>query len=923
MILPERFRSMLLRKPVLNGCSPWVSYATAIFSAAAALFVYWLLQHSLWEHLGYGTVYGGVAFAIWFGRWKPGLVAAVIGFLGANYFFLTPGHALSGNHESFPRLIGYVFSCGIIIGLGELMHQARDRAEQESVERKRAQEAVAHQKDLLATTLTSIGDGVIVTDAEGRVTFLNPEAARLTGWTSAEAAGRPLPEVFRIINEFTREVVENPVEKVIRTGRVVGLANHTVLISKSGTEIPIDDSAAPIRHGDGLLNGIVLVFRDFSNQKKAFEANARLAAIVEYSGDAIMTKDLQSVIRTWNKGAERLFGYKAEEVIGKPITILFPPDRLTEEDHVLGRLRQGQPVERMETIRVTKDGRAIPVLVSVSPVKDPEGHVIGASKLVHDMTELVAARQELMQEKEMLATTLSSIGDAVIMTNANGRVTFLNGEAERLTKWTISEAAGRSLPEVFRIVNEETRQTVENPVEKVLRLGTVVGLANHTVLIAKDGTETPIDDSAAPIRQPGGPLFGVVLVFRDFTERKRAEEALQESENLFRALVSASTQSVWHYRREGGPMRHIQHSSESWWSEFTGQTQEELARDMGWLAAVHEEDREKALQNFWNMESASAPTSTEFRVRRHDGAWRWLLVRGIPLKFKDGQVVERAGTMTDITERKEAQEALREAHEQLANRALHLEELVQQRTARLNEMIGDLEAFSYSIVHDMRGPLRAMHSFTQLLQEECGQVSPTAENYMKRIRTAAARMDRLIQDGLNYSRLMRAELPLVPVDVVNLIRGIVDTYPTLQPPHVEIELIGAIPPVKANEAILTQCISNLLGNAVKFVAPGVVPRVRVRAETHGTRVRLFFQDNGIGIPVDAHERIFQIFQRLDNRYEGTGIGLAIVKKAAERMGGSVGLESEPGKGSAFWIELDGANVSNNPVLDASGTPPSN
>ncbi|HZV36051.1 MAG TPA: ATP-binding protein, partial [Verrucomicrobiae bacterium] len=250
-----------------------------------------------------------------------------------------------------------------------------------------------------------------------------------------------------------------------------------------------------------------------------------------------------------------------------------------------------------------------------------------------------------------------------------------------------------------------------------------------------------------------------------------------------------------------------------------------------------------------------------------------------------------------------AEQALQEAHEQLASRALHLERLVQQRTARLNEMIADLEGFSYSIVHDMRGPLRAMNSFTQLLEEECGKVSPTAENYMKRIRTATIRMDRLIQDGLNYSRLMRAELPLVPVDVSVLVRGILETYPTLQPPNATIELSGAFPLVKANEATLTQCVSNLLGNAVKFVAPGVQPKIRVWAEERGDRVRVFFQDNGIGIPQGAHERIFQIFQRLDNHYEGTGIGLAIVKKAAERMGGSVAVESEPGKGSTFWLEL--------------------
>jgi signal transduction histidine kinase len=294
------------------------------------------------------------------------------------------------------------------------------------------------------------------------------------------------------------------------------------------------------------------------------------------------------------------------------------------------------------------------------------------------------------------------------------------------------------------------------------------------------------------------------------------------------------------------------------------------------------------------------------------GEERQWIVSYYPVRSPKGIVFGIGVIALEVTDQKRAEQALRDAHEQLASRALHLERLVQQRTARLNEMIGDLEGFSYSIVHDMRGPLRAMNSFTQLLQEECGQVSPIAENYMKRIRTATVRMDRLIQDGLNYSRLMRAELPLVPVDVAVLVRGILETYPTLQPPNAAIELCGEFPLVKANEATLTQCVSNLLGNAVKFVAPGVSPKVRVWAETCGDRVRVFFKDNGIGIPIGAHERIFQIFQRLDNTYDGTGIGLAIVKKAAERMGCSVGVESELDKGSTFWLELARAEMEPTP-----------
>lgn len=502
--------------------SAWVRYGVAFGSVVVG----WLAREALTPAIGRAALpfiffFPAVAMAAWFGGLGPGLFAVILSASAANWFFFDSRHVFEFRSAyDVAALAAFTVSGAFIVGAMEAMHRAKTGASVAVSETER-------QRELLATTLASIGDAVIVTDTQGRVTSLNREAERLTKWTHAEAAGQPLTTVFRIVNERTRKPVEDPVEKVLRFGKVVGMANHTIIIAKDGTELPIDDSAAPIRQPNGPLFGVVLVFRDVTVQRKAQQASERLAAIIEHSGDVILTKNLDSVIQTWNPSAQRLFGYRAEEIVGRPITVLFPPERLGEEDHILGRLREGKPVQRLETIRVAKDGRRIPVSVSISPLKNDEGEVIGASKIIHDISDLVAARDALVREKELLSTTLASIGDGVIVTDAAGRVTFLNIEAEKLTGWKNSKAAGRPLTEIFHIVNEKTRATVENPVEKVLRLGAVVGLTNHTLLIAKDGREIPIDDSAAPIRQPDGPLFGVVLVFRDFTERKRAEEALR------------------------------------------------------------------------------------------------------------------------------------------------------------------------------------------------------------------------------------------------------------------------------------------------------------------------------------------------------------------------------------------------------------
>lgn len=250
--------------------------------------------------------------------------------------------------------------------------------------------------------------------------------------------------------------------------------------------------------------------------------------------------------------------------------------------------------------------------------------------------------------------------------------------------------------------------------------------------------------------------------------------------------------------------------------------------------------------------------------------------------------------------------ALQDAQQELRRHAGELEKRVAERTARLSETVGELEAFSYSIAHDMRAPLRALQGYGKLLGDEyADKLDDDGRNYLRRITASALRMDLLIQDVLNYSKVARAELPLEPVDLEKLLRGILESYPMFHE-GAGILLQTPFPEVLGNEAALTQCFSNLLGNAVKFVAPGVTPRVRVWSESRGEYVAIFLQDNGIGIAPDQYEKIFAIFQRINKGYEGTGIGLAIVKKAVERMGGRVGVESKAGQGSTFWIELRSA-----------------
>ena len=218
-------------------------------------------------------------------------------------------------------------------------------------------------------------------------------------------------------------------------------------------------------------------------------------------------------------------------------------------------------------------------------------------------------------------------------------------------------------------------------------------------------------------------------------------------------------------------------------------------------------------------------------------------------------------------------------------------------------MIAELEHVSYAIVHDLRAPLRAMQAHAHILATESEKSLEQRLDHLRRIMVAASRLDKLIQDALNYNRAVLREMPMQPVDLSRLVRDLVETYPNFDPTEADIRIDDNLPVVLGNEALLTECFSNLLGNAVKFVSPGTRPQVAIRAEVSNGFARIWVEDNGIGIPKNAQPRLFGMFERLIDGYEGTGIGLAIVRKVVERMGGKVGVESEPGKGSRFWVEL--------------------
>jgi PAS domain S-box-containing protein len=576
------------------------------------------------------------------------------------------------------------------------------RLVEETTARRVAEEnarLVQEQRERLHVTLASIGDAVISTDAEGRVDFLNPVAENLVGWKSEEAAHHTLDDVFRIVNEDTRQPVENPALRALKDGVIVGLANHTVLISKDGTERPIDDSAAPIRDEKGGISGSVLVFRDITERKRSeavLGERMRLLALNAAVGEALVQgTEVEAMLeRCAEAMVENLHGAFARIWTLNPLDDVLelrasaglythrdgPHSRVPVGKYKIGLIAQerkphltnavvGDPrVSDQEWAKqegmvafagypLVVDDRLVGVMAMFARRTLTEATLEAMASVADEIAvgvERKFAQQRLHEQREWLRVTLASIGDAVIATDTLGRVTFLNPVAEQLTCWNQGEAQGRPLESVFVIVNEQTHQPVENPVEKVLRDGVIVGLGNHTVLIARDGTQRPIDDSAAPIRDTSGEMIGVVLIFRDVTEQRRAERELRQSEQELAEFFENATVGLHWVGPDGIILR--ANKAEL---DLLGFNREEY---VGRPIANFHADEDVICDILKRLNAGEKLTEYPARLRCKNGSIKDVLIDSSVL-FRDGEFVHTRCFTRDVTERKRAEDALRQSEQ--------------------------------------------------------------------------------------------------------------------------------------------------------------------------------------------------------------------------------------------------------------------
>jgi PAS domain S-box-containing protein len=613
--------------------------------------------------------------------------------------------------------------------------------------------------------------------------------------------------------------------------------------------------------------------------------NARDEAveILESIGDGFYALDADRRVAYVNGRALETFGKQREELIGRRFDEAFPE---AEKSRVTPILREISSRAEPRDFEIDAPLQGRWTAFSAYPRRGG-----GVSVYFRDVSARRAAEAALRESEEQFRATFEQAAVGIAHVGLDGRWLRANRR--------LCEITGYSRNELLRLGFQDITHPDDLGADldqvRALLAGEIGSYRMEKRYLRPDGssvwtllTVSLLRPSAADAQ----PYF--VSVVEDISELKRAEAARRESERRYRFLAENNPQIVWTARPDG-LLDYFNHR----WTEVTG-LPVEAGTGEGWATAIHPDDLPRMNVAWSRSLITGEPYAVEHRVRTSDGAWRWFRTQAAALRAADGEIQIWVGTAADVQDEREALEQVRRLNADLEHRVV-------ERTTQLADANAELESFAYSVAHDLRAPLRGMQGFSRaLLEDHADALDKTGRDYAERIARGAERLDDLINDLLAYSRLTREEIRPEPVELEGLLADVVRHMdPQIEQARAAVQLERPLPAVIGQRAVLMQVLMNLLGNAIKFVPPGAEPQVRVWAEHRDGTARVWVEDNGIGIRPEHRDKIFRVFERLHGQkaYPGTGIGLAIVKKGVERLGGTVGVVSEPGHGSRFWFEL--------------------
>ena len=661
-----------------------IAYGAAVLGTGVTLMISLSLVPWFGYSAGLMTFFPVIIISAYLGGLGPGLLATVLGAAVGHYFFIEPRFSFAIADS------GSVYAMGMFLLAGSVVSVLM-----ESLTRSRRRIAASERR--YAVTLASIGDAIIATDRKGRVTFLNPVAEALTGWPTAAAVGQPLEEIFRIVNEATREPVADPAAKVQRLGVVVGLANHTSLIARDGREVPIDDCGAPIVDDRGVMTGVVVVFRDVTQRRRAEEAealsraNQRLELALRGSNVGVWFNDMRD--GDYRKGRRHYINVWAQLGHEAPpageddaVNVLHPDDRLRVED-AEHRYLAGETAEyEIESRLRHKDGSYRTMLARGVAVRDADGKPIQFAGVTIDITKLKVAEEELRRTTQLLQAVVTERKRAeAALRHANARVQ-LALRSSSISMWECDMPDGRienarlTLVNVWESLGHDARTSPTDfssacnvffhpgDLERVgreiqaLLAGDGREWKNEYRALTKDGSTRWLLARGTVLRDPDGKPIRFTGTSTDITDRKRVEEALRESEERFSRLARATNDAVWDWDLG---------TNKVWWNEgvhtlFGYRVEEDNADPAWWLERVHPQDRDAVEKFFFEVVRGKELTWVdEYRFRSADGSYKDVYDRGYVIRDLDGTATGMIGAMLDITGRKRAEEALRQVNARL------------------------------------------------------------------------------------------------------------------------------------------------------------------------------------------------------------------------------------------------------------------
>ncbi|MCA1593012.1 MAG: PAS domain S-box protein [Acidobacteria bacterium] len=788
-------------------------------------------------------------------------------------------------------------------------------------ERKLAEEALRESEGRLRAIAETASDAIITIDEESRILFVNTAAGKIFGYTGEEMTGRSLTT---LMPDYMRRAHESALARYVETGRkhisweLIELPG----LHKDGHELSLEVSFAEfMKDGRRYFTGVA---RDISERKQAEAVRSQLAAIVESSNDAIFGKTLEGVVTSWNKGAERIYGYTAEEIIGQHISIVIPPEHRYQLTEILDKIKAGGKVEQLEAVRVRKDGRRINASLTISSIKDKAGTIIGASTIARDITEQKHI-QEVMRESERRYRYLAESMPQIVWTaRPDGYLDYYNQRWFDYTGMTLEQTQGWGWQPVLH----------PEDVERCLRMWakSVATGDNYEVEYrfkrASDGAYRWHLGRAEPMRDEAGNIVKWFGTATDIHDRKQSAEALRfmaeaseiltsslDYETTLESLARLSVSTIADYclidvAGDDGQIRRIATAHRDPAKEELAYALRSYPPDPHKSEGIPKVLRTGKPQIVPRVDEEMLKTLT--LDEEHAGLLRRLGLKSymtLPLRARERTVgaltfgiteSERAYTSADLTF---AQELARRAALAVDNARLY---------SRAQEANKAKDEFLATLSHELRTPLTPIIGWLQMIRD--GRITETDTRHgLQIIEKNSQALTRLINDLLDMSSILSGKMRIerVPVEIGEVVREAVETIRTQADNRgIPLEIAtcdgDARPLVSGDRTRLVQVFWNLLNNAVKFSDAG--QRVRVECETRDREVRVTVADEGRGIEANFIPHVFERFRQADSSttrvYGGLGIGLALVKSFVEAHGGEVAVESPgQGQGSRFVVIL--------------------